>query len=286
MSTFSKLEDITIAYTHSGVFHADDVLSTAFLLDANKNIEIKRLADVGGIQENSSTLIFDIGNGRFDHHQENKKINSFGMPYSALGLLWEEFGREYLKKKGYDNIDEAHYRFKLDYIRKIDEGDNCGYKNEMEFSEYLIIKSFNPKWYERNNSEIENIQFKKAVLCAKEIWGNWMRDLYEKTQMHEEQVKIWKDATCKSHDGIVVLPKNINWREMQTEFPLQNLKIVITESLRGGYTLLAADSQVKICPNNYLEFVHQSGFMGVSKNLVFAQLAAKEIIKNTCELIC
>lgn len=77
------------ALTHGGRFHADDVFSAALLKLLNPSVQIIRVFDV---PENFDGLVFDIGWGRFDHHQKNAPVRPNGVPYAAFGLLWKEFG--------------------------------------------------------------------------------------------------------------------------------------------------------------------------------------------------
>ena len=79
-------------FTHGSSFHADDVFSTALLQILKPGIQIQR-----GLQvpQDFDGIVYDIGRGRFDHHQEDKEIRKNGTPYAAFGLLWREYG-EYI----------------------------------------------------------------------------------------------------------------------------------------------------------------------------------------------
>ena len=85
-----RLKDAS-AFTHSGKFHADDVFSSALLLYLNPEITILR---GNKVPEDFDGIIFDIGRGRYDHHQKDSRIRENGIPYAAFGLLWEELGTE------------------------------------------------------------------------------------------------------------------------------------------------------------------------------------------------
>ena len=78
------------AFTHSGKFHADDVFSSALVTlsepgNHNHLAETKYPDDFDGI-------VFDIGRGRYDHHQKDSRIRENGISYAAFGLLWEDLG--------------------------------------------------------------------------------------------------------------------------------------------------------------------------------------------------
>lgn len=77
------------AFTHGGKFHADDVFSAALLLYLNPEIVIAR---GNRVPEDFDGIVFDIGRGRYDHHQKDSRVRENGVPYAAFGLLWEELG--------------------------------------------------------------------------------------------------------------------------------------------------------------------------------------------------
>ena len=81
------------AFTHSGKFHADDVFSAALLLYLNPEITITR---GNRVLEDFDGIVFDIGRGRYDHHQKDSRVRENGIAYAAFGLLWEELGAEIL----------------------------------------------------------------------------------------------------------------------------------------------------------------------------------------------
>ena len=59
------------AFTHSGKFHADDVFSSALLLYLNPQITITR---GNRVPEDYDGIVFDIGRGRYDHHQRETVV--------------------------------------------------------------------------------------------------------------------------------------------------------------------------------------------------------------------
>ena len=55
--------------THSGTMHADEVFATAFLEMYLGDVRVFRTSsiDVNTVSEN--TLVYDVGRGKYDHHQ-------------------------------------------------------------------------------------------------------------------------------------------------------------------------------------------------------------------------
>ncbi len=78
------------AFTHGGEFHADDVFSrAALLLYLNPEIVITR---GNRVPENFAGIVFDIGRGRYDHHQKDSRVRENGVPYAAFRTAVEELG--------------------------------------------------------------------------------------------------------------------------------------------------------------------------------------------------
>ena len=109
------------AFTHGGKFHADDVFSSALLLYINPEIVISR---GNKVPEEFDGIVFDIGRGRYDHHQKDSRVRENGVPYAAFGLLWEVLGKEILGEELAEKFDEA-------FVQPLDNNDNTGEKNEL-----------------------------------------------------------------------------------------------------------------------------------------------------------
>ena len=127
------MEPQAAAFTHGGKFHADDVFSAALLRYFNPDITIER---GNRVPEEYEGIVFDIGRGRYDHHQRDSRIRENGVPYAAFGLLWEGLGAEILG-------EELALKFDEDFVQPLDLNDNTGEKNELA----TLIGHFNPVWY-------------------------------------------------------------------------------------------------------------------------------------------
>ena len=69
-------------FTHAGKFHADDVFATALLQILRPDIKITRGFTV---PDDFDGIVYDIGFGMFDHHQEPRE-------YRANGDLCQHIG--------------------------------------------------------------------------------------------------------------------------------------------------------------------------------------------------
>lgn len=86
--------------THNGKFHSDDLFSVAMLLDMYPHAEVVRSRDMAVLDTCDIVLdvggIYDTAKNRFDHHQQGRAgARPNGVPYSALGLIWQVYGEKY-----------------------------------------------------------------------------------------------------------------------------------------------------------------------------------------------
>jgi uncharacterized UPF0160 family protein len=118
--------------THSGGFHADEVLSTVILTRLYPDARLIRSRAPEWISAGDDRIIFDVGGrydpeaGVFDHHQRGAPTRDDGQPYSSFGLIWKQFGRVYLAQQGVpDQFAEAvHASFDASFVLPIDLIDN------------------------------------------------------------------------------------------------------------------------------------------------------------------
>lgn len=118
--------------THSGGFHADELLSSVILTRLFPEARIVRSRAPEWITPASDRIIYDVGGafdpaaGIFDHHQRGAPLRDDGQPFSSFGLVWRQFGRNYLNAVGVpaDDIDTLHASFDRDFVLPVDLMDN------------------------------------------------------------------------------------------------------------------------------------------------------------------
>ena len=93
--------------THNGTMHDDEVFATAFLSLYFGDFKVARVSEVPK-DISTKTIVYDIGKGKFDHHQNDARIRDNGIKYSSFGLLFEEYGIKYLKKLKIKNVKEVY----------------------------------------------------------------------------------------------------------------------------------------------------------------------------------
>ena len=205
------------AFTHGGIFHADDVFSAALLRMMNPDIFIERGNQVPNGYDG---LIFDIGGGVFDHHQEDRRVRENGIPFAAFGLLWEKYGENFLEN------EEDRTDFDEKFIQKLDESDNTGEPNMIAD----CVAEFNPDWLEPDCNRDE--RFFEAVEFAQEILERKFKQIQAKRQAYT----VVQGYLEKSKDGIMIMDRAVPWKKA-----LKNTDIyyVIFPSIRGGYMVQA-----------------------------------------------
>lgn len=213
------------AFTHSGKFHADDVFSAALLLYLNPEITITR---GNRVPEEYEGLVFDIGRGRYDHHQKDSRVRENGVSYAAFGLLWEALGAEILGQELAVKFDET-------FVQPLDNNDNTGEKNELA----ILIGNFNPAWDAANTGDEE---FFQAVSVAGMILENKFeryrgnqradRRIEEILEAHEKAMAAGDKP--KSERQILVLPEFVPCQKRLSETAIA---FVIFPSNRGGYCI-------------------------------------------------
>ena len=220
--------------THNGTMHADEVFATAFLSLYFGNFKVARVSEVPK-DISSKTIIYDIGKGRFDHHQTDARIRDTGIKYSSFGLLFEEYGLNYLKKLKLKNTKVIYNYLVKDFIEAIDAIDN-GIFPEIK-SIYKIktvsdvIKIFNPSYGSNDN---EDEQFIKAVSLAESILTEELKNVIGKVEAGTKVKKLLN----KTKGPILILDEYLPYEEtVLTSLFGKKILFAIYHSNRGGYCI-------------------------------------------------
>ncbi len=234
---FEMVEKIEEAdfITHSGTMHADDVFSTAFLILYKKKGKIIRVNDVDLTKTKESAIVYDIGKGTFDHHQMDAKVRENGIKYASFGLLWEAFGKDFLRKEKIDNIEEVYTYFENDFVMAIDAIDNGMFpKIDACYKVKTIsdaIKLFNPGYQSMEDS---NTNFLKAVSFAKTLFERELVSVVGKVKAREKVLAILK----KTEGPLLILDEFMPYEEViLSSVEGKNILFVLFPSNREGYTV-------------------------------------------------
>lgn len=118
--------------THSGGFHADELLSSVVLTRLFPQARLVRSRAPEWITPDADRIIYDVGGAYdaekciFDHHQRGAPLREDGQPYSSFGLIWKHFGRDYLATSGIpeDHVETLHASFDAGFVLPVDLVDN------------------------------------------------------------------------------------------------------------------------------------------------------------------
>lgn len=285
--------------THDSKFHPDDIFSTVLLSKIIKNPVLYRTSNV---PENTNAIIYDVGFGKFDHHGPNAKMRTEKIKYCSFGLLWDEYGKEYLKSITNSNIDDLHKVIEEKLVMQINGIDNGVFPTiiaEYELTDLdKIIDMFNPTWDEEPNFDEA---FLKALNIAEIIFDNVLRN--EISQMKAKEIVLSKIDTVENN--ILILDKYIPYNDAvfsSSNPKAKDIKVVILPSNRGGYCVkpitvskeskellinfpkeyfgLHDEELQKISGIKTARFVHSTGFLGTAETLEDAILLAKKALEN------
>jgi uncharacterized UPF0160 family protein len=118
--------------THSGGFHADELLSSVILTRLFPQARIVRSRAPEWITPAADRIIYDVGGAYdaaaqiFDHHQRGAPLRDDDQPYSSFGLIWKHYGRDYLLASHVpaDDVEAIHASFDNSFVLPIDLADN------------------------------------------------------------------------------------------------------------------------------------------------------------------
>lgn len=279
------------AVTHAGTFHSDDVFATV-VLDAyfqatgRGELVVCRVNDAADAPKDA--IVYDIGWGKYDHHQRNGNgIHASGVPYAALGLLWKEFGMTLCRKSTYPS--RMWRMVENELIQPIDAVDN----GVMPRTEYFvqpcaipgIISAFNPNWDDKISMDDA---FYDAYQIAERIFVKIMERAYSKVAAYDYVY----ECLMESHKtpGIMVLHTYMPWLDpILKPYPemaklTESLRFVVYPANRGGYQWRAIPDRegsfglrkaapeswwglndavlAKVCGVENARFCHANGFIG------------------------
>lgn len=227
-----NINKITTAYTHASVFHADDVFAAALLTTINPTIDIQRVMSVDNIEDTENVIIFDIGEGEYDHHQKNKALRPMGdynyidrsnnevkaIPYCSFGLLWRDYGELLCPNpKAWKKVDR-------DLVLPIDKADNGIFGNTLASA----IGQFNPAW---NSVVGQDDCFALAKSVAEAILHNYIDRANAEV---EAESAVLKSEVIDNR--ILVLRQYMPWQSVVVE-QMPEILYVVFPSQRGGYNV-------------------------------------------------
>lgn len=283
--------------THAGVFHADDVFSTALIKHVCNAYSFRKIRyvfhrvndyELDALRQSISEdgqhyIIYDIGHGEFDHHQDNAPVREGddGVPYAAFGRLWAHYGKNiFHDPETLTEIDQL-------FVAPIDAQDNGIATNPLS----LVIKMMNPNW---NEDSRVPLHFNNAVQVAFDLLSAIISNYRAKLSAAD----FVKNAVNAAQDGVMVLDKFAPYKHYTKGNP--DIDFVIYPSARNTDwnigTIITADgdefSSKYLLPSSWVDsddrykpdgmtFCHKARFIAAFKTKEQA-LAAAKIASASC----
>ena len=288
-----------LCVTHAGVFHADEVLATAILECAFGDIDVFRAIAVPDCLPESA-IVYDIGGGPLDHHQqEGSSCRANGIPYASSGLVWRAYGKKALGSLS--DADRIHSFVDDALVSRIDAADNgamAHFVNEphIPLTVTEVVSGFNPIG---GDGESYNNAFLEAVKWMRAVLDNSIRSAIASISAEAEVNRAIERAV----DGLLILDGYRPWKRVlaDSEDPkVGSITAAIYPSVRGGFNWQVAcearesaslrflapqgwwgkegEELQRACGVDDALFCHRSGFIGGAKTKAGAIRMAEQLV--------
>jgi len=225
--------------THSGSFHADEVLACALLrkLPRFSDAVVMRTRDAGLLAQCDVVVdvgaIYDAATLRFDHHQrgfDSTFSSRFSIKLSSAGLVYKHFGMKWLEEvlrlhRGLQVEEEekeaVYLKLYEDFFLGIDAVDNgveqfeggiCRYKQVTDLSSR--IARLNPSWTSECSDSERDERFARALEMAEAEVLDVLRGMIESWLPARKLTRSAYASRYDSHSSgqILVLKQFFPWR--------------------------------------------------------------------------
>lgn len=266
-----RTENITEMIVHAGTFHADDAFAVALVLAAaGRDIPVKRCYSVPeGLPD--TVVVADIGQGKYDHHQEDVRRRENGHKYAACGLLYEDLQEDLFL------TEEAREDFLNRYILPIEDADNGISNNPLT----AYVDDMNPDW---DRPEESDSRFRNAV----NLFLNLVREAQRKDRAAVRADKLLDAAIAGAEGKVVLLDKPMPW---QTKVCRTDNLFVVYYSMRQEWTLRCTPVKPGSFAVRYplppmeemegCEFCHTGRFLATFDTKEHALNAARKLAKES-----
>ncbi|MGV3694331.1 MAG: MYG1 family protein [Paracoccus marcusii] len=225
---------VTHLVTHSGGFHADEVLSSVILTRLHPQARIMRARDADWITPAEGRIIYDVGRDFdvarmiFDHHQKSPPLRDDGQPYSSFGLIWRQFGRDYLAALQVPAADlgAIHAAIDADLVLPIDLVDNGALSPTgplADLSLPMLLESLKPVFDDRS-PDADDRAFDGAVAIARAFVE---AAVARKAAKHRAEAVVMAAIAAAGDGRVLELPMGMPFRSAITTAGADHLLFVI-----------------------------------------------------------
>jgi len=212
---------ITHLVTHSGGFHADELLSSVVLTRLNPQAQIRRSRDAEWITPAEGRLIYDVGRSYdpqariFDHHQKDAPLREDGQPYSSFGLIWKHFGADYLRALQVPGADIAgiHAAFDASFVLPVDLMDNGALDPSVagplaDLTLPALLETLKPS-FDDPDPEADDNAFAAALTVARAFVEATIR---RKAAKRRAEAQVTDAITAAGSARVLELPRGMPFR--------------------------------------------------------------------------
>ncbi|MBT8154741.1 MYG1 family protein [Epibacterium ulvae] len=219
---------ISFLVTHSGGFHADEVLSSVILTRLFPDAKLVRSRDAEWITPGEDRIIYDVGREFdaarqiFDHHQKPVPLRpqeddaEEAQPYSSFGLIWAHYGHDYLRALDVDpaHLEEIFASFDRGFVLPIDLMDN-GVMNPGQAGPMLagltlpaLIESLKPVFDDASEGA-DDRAFQAALTMARGLVEALIR---RKAAKRRAEAMVTDAITAAGEGRVLELPMGMPFR--------------------------------------------------------------------------
>lgn len=230
---------MTIAFlvTHSGGFHADELLSSVVLSRLYPQARLVRSRDEAWLAPAPDRIIFDVGRaydapaGVFDHHQRPAPVRDDGRPLSSFGLIWRHFGHDYLRALAVPEPEIAaiHADFDAGFVLPIDLMDNGALDPATagpmlaDLTLPMLLESLKPA-FDDSDPQAENRAFDAAQAIARAFVEASIRRKAAKARAESVVLRAIAQAGASR---VLELPQGMPFRSAITRAGADQLLFVV-----------------------------------------------------------
>lgn len=227
---------ITHLVTHSGGFHADELLSSVILTRLFPEAQLLRSRDAAAITPDESKIIYDVGRDYdasrqiFDHHQRPNPLRDDGQPFSSFGLIWKHFGQDYLRALSVpdSDLDDIHASFDKGFVLPIDLLDNGAMNPSVAgplagLTLSSLLETLKPVFDDRS-PQADDQAFGAALLVARAFVEASIRG---KAAKRRAEAMVANSITEAGNSPILELPMGMPFRSAVEKTGADHLLFVI-----------------------------------------------------------
>jgi uncharacterized UPF0160 family protein len=300
--------------THSGGFHADELLSSVVLTRLFPHARLVRSRSPEWITPAADRIIYDVGGiynaaeQIFDHHQRGAPLREDGQPFSSFGLIWKHYGRDYLAAFGLPqaHIEAIHASFDVSFVLPVDLVDNGALSPSIAgplagLTLPTLLETLKPV-FDDTDPEAEDRGFHAALAIARSFVEAKINQIHAKLRA---EVLVQQAIVDTGEGRILELPMGMPFRPAIVKASADHLLFVVhprekdwcltgIRQASDGFELRAdlpaawaglTDGDLEAaCGIDGASFCHNGRFIAAAKTreaaLAMAELAVREAISG------